>query len=79
MHQPVLDQIEAISYATSVHRMRDYVEMHALELQNPDNQHIARVVEGDGAEACDKCACLLAEMLGITRKENKVALCCIRC
>ena len=42
----IIQRIESLGYATSVHLMGDYVEMHAVKLDAPDEVHIARS-EGD--------------------------------
>ncbi|MDB5320411.1 MAG: hypothetical protein JWN40_2042 [Phycisphaerales bacterium] len=45
------------------------VEMHALDLsQDPPVKHVARVVEGEGGDY--RCACLLAELVGIDLKDD---------
>lgn len=36
------------------------VEMHALEIADPSNQHIARVADDGGPEAAYRCVCVLA-------------------
>ena len=43
----------------------EYVEMHAVRLSDPDEQHVARCVEGDGEEEAYRTACALAEMVGM--------------
>jgi hypothetical protein len=42
----ILRQVESLGYATSVHRIRDYVEMHAVPLA--DSEHLVLVRDGDG-------------------------------
>jgi hypothetical protein len=39
--------------------------MHAVEMADPSNQHIARVADDEGPDAAYQCACLLAEMVGV--------------
>jgi hypothetical protein len=70
MHDSILAQIKSLGYATSVHRMGDYIEMHAVELAHPENQHIARVVGSDGPDECDRCAAMLAQMVGIDLEDG---------
>jgi len=42
------------------------VEMHAVDLsKEPPMQHVARVGEVEGGDLDYRCACLLAEMVGI--------------
>jgi hypothetical protein len=55
----ILQQIEALGYAVSVHRMREYVELHAVALSGDEIPHVARC-EGDGDEATYQAACALA-------------------
>jgi hypothetical protein len=38
----ILKQVKSLGYATSVHRMRDYVEMHAVPLKEPGQLVLAR-------------------------------------
>ena len=61
----ILKQIESLGYVTSVHRMRDYVEMHALRPSNTDELYLARDGDGDDEVACYRCACALAEAVGL--------------
>ena len=42
--------MERLGYAVRAHGMGDYVEMHAVELKEPNAQQIARVADGDGEE-----------------------------
>jgi hypothetical protein len=43
--------IESLGYAVSVHHMREYVEMHAILLKDPDaGYHLARNGDGDNDE-----------------------------
>jgi hypothetical protein len=45
---------------------RGSVEMHALDLSvDPPVKHVARVVEGAGGDLDYRCACLLAQVIGI--------------
>jgi hypothetical protein len=46
------------------------VEMHAVKLADPDEQHIARVIGGDGEPECYRCACELAQMVGIDLEDG---------
>ena len=46
MHEAILRQIESLGYATSVHRMGDYCELHAVQVPAGEPVHIARV-DGD--------------------------------
>ena len=49
----------------STHRMRHYVEMHAVPLSGEGELKLARCGDGDDDEAVYRCACALAEMAGI--------------
>lgn len=47
------------------------VEMHALYLsQAPPARHVARVTEGEAGDLDYRCACLLAELVGIDLKDG---------
>jgi hypothetical protein len=65
MIDAVLDQVRSLGYAVSVHRVNGVIEMHAVNLSNPDEQHISRVIDGDGPDESYRCACELAQMVGI--------------
>jgi hypothetical protein len=42
------------------------VEMHALDLsKDPPTTHVARVVEGEAGDLDYRCACLVAELVGV--------------
>jgi hypothetical protein len=42
------------------------VEIHALDLSHAlPTKHVARVVEGEAADLDYRCACLLAELVGV--------------
>ena len=58
-------QIESLGWATSVHHISGVVEMHAVLKADPDQQRIARVIDGDSEVETHTCACLLAESVGI--------------
>jgi hypothetical protein len=47
--KPILNQIQSLGYAVSVHRVNGVVEMHAAQLFYRA-QHVARVSDGDGDE-----------------------------
>jgi hypothetical protein len=70
MHDSILAQIKSLDYAVSTHRMGEYIEMHAVELARPENQHVARVVGSDGPDECDRCAAILAGMVGIDLEDG---------
>jgi hypothetical protein len=46
----VLDQIDSLGYAVSVFHINGSVEMHAVKLATPNDQHIARHYDGDGEQ-----------------------------
>jgi hypothetical protein len=57
-------EIDRAGFATSVHRMGDYVEFHAVPLPNAETVHVARV-QGDTDATAYLAACELARMCGI--------------
>ena len=61
----ILRRIELLGWATSVHHVNGVVEMHAVKLPDGDPVHIARVIDGDGEAETYRCACLLAEAVGV--------------
>jgi hypothetical protein len=63
------EQVESLGYATSVHRLGEYVEMHAVPLANPEQLVLVRDGDGDDAAACYRCACALAEAVGIDLRD----------
>ncbi len=68
--KPILELVASLGYAVSVHRVNGVVEMPAVKLADPSEQHIARVNDGDGpAEDC-RCACELAQMVGIDLEDG---------
>jgi hypothetical protein len=64
----LIHRIETGGYAVSVHRMGDYVEVHAVQLKLPCPQHVATVWDGDGREHLYHCCIELARMVGIDRR-----------
>ena len=64
MHAELLRLIESRRFATSVHRMGDYVELHAVVLPAGEPVYIARV-EGDSDYDVARAAQELAEMCGV--------------
>jgi hypothetical protein len=73
----LIKQIESLGYAVSVFRnpgsllgsVGPFVEMHAVKLADPEQQHIARV-EGDNDEDVYRAACLLAQMVEIELEDG---------
>ena len=61
----ILRQIDTAGYATSVHHMRRYVELHAIHLSGDGVPHVARA-EGDGEQELYLAARALAEMVGVS-------------
>jgi hypothetical protein len=75
----LLRHVTSLGYTVSVFRIPSSalgswpgsVEMHALGLsQDPPVKRMARVVEGEGGGLDYRCACLLAEMLGIDLQDG---------
>jgi hypothetical protein len=60
MHDAVLSSVRSLGYKVSGDYVNGVVEMHALLLSDPDQQHLARV-DDDGPEATYRRACVLAE------------------
>jgi hypothetical protein len=53
----ILKQVRSLGFAVSVHRVNGVVEMHAVKLSDSSEQHIARVIDGNGADESYRCAC----------------------
>ena len=82
MHSSIIRQIRELGYAVSVHEMKGgihiterelpvadaYTELHAVKIDNPDEQHIARVDE-TGEAALYLAAVELTGMVGIKSNE----------
>ena len=66
----ISELIAALGYAVSVHHVNGIVEMHAVKLADPSEQHIARVIDGDGPEEDYRCACELAQMVGVDLEDG---------
>ena len=58
----IISRVEEAGYAVSVHRMREYVELHAVSLTGEEPVHIARC-EGDSDDTARQAALSLAEMV----------------
>ena len=54
----VLKQVESLGYATRVHQMRAYVEMHAVPLEDPEQLVLMPDGDGDDDQDCYRRACL---------------------
>ena len=61
----ILNHLELLGWAVSVHRVNGTVEMHAVLQRNPDTYHVARCNDGDGDGEAYRCACLLARAAGV--------------
>ena len=44
--------------------------MHAVKLDGTEVPHIARVIDGDGEAETYRCACELAQMVGIDLEDG---------
>ena len=64
MHAPILRHIESLGFATSVHRMGAYCELHAMPIPVGEPVYLPRV-DGDSDEDVDRAACELARMCGV--------------
>lgn len=65
----ILREIDRAGLATSVHRMGDYVELHAVPVPDAETIHIARV-EGDCDIGLLLAARELARMCGIEHQAD---------
>ena len=61
----ILRQIESLGFKVSQFHINDMVEMHAVLLADPDQQFIARCGGWGRKSETYRCACVLAEMVGI--------------
>ena len=68
--QIIIDQIDRMDWIVSVHRINGTVEMHAVKITNPDDFHVARCNDGEGDDYDYRCACLLAEAVGIELEDG---------
>lgn len=64
MHAAILRHLDSLGYATSIHRMGDYVELHAVPLPAGEPLYIARV-DGDSGDDVYRAACELAALCGV--------------
>jgi hypothetical protein len=66
----ILDQIERLGWILSFHRVNGTVEMHAVKRDGSADPQSARCNDGDD-EGCEyRCACLLAEAVGIELEDG---------
>jgi hypothetical protein len=61
----ILFQIRSMNYVVKTFRVNGTVEMHAVDLSCECEPQIARCNDGDGPDEEYRCACLLAEAVGI--------------
>ena len=61
----ILAQIRTMNYVVKMFRINGTVEMHAVDLFGERDPQIARCNDGDGPDEVYRCACLLAEAVGI--------------
>jgi hypothetical protein len=61
MHAAILKHIESAGFATSVHRMDDYCELHAVPVPKGEPVYISRV-DADGPDDLYLAACELARI-----------------
>ena len=66
----LLNHLERLGWAVSVHRVNGTVEMHAVLQSSPDTFHVARCDDGDGGEEAYRCACVLARAVGIDLEDG---------
>ena len=63
--ESILAQIRSAGYVVKVFKINGTVEMHAVPLPGEHKPQIARCNDGDGPEEDYRCACLLADAVGI--------------
>jgi hypothetical protein len=63
MHAVVLRHIESLGFATSVHRMCEYCELHAVTVPAGEPVYLVRV-DGDSDDDVFLAACEMAAMCG---------------
>ena len=61
----IVNQIQSLGYIVKTFRNNGKVEMHAVKLDGLQEPQIARCEDGDGPQEEYRCACLLAEAVGI--------------
>ena len=61
----LIRRIEGAGFRVSVHHMREYVELHAVQLSGDGPARVARC-EGDGDAELYQAVRALASMLGVT-------------
>jgi hypothetical protein len=64
MHGAILRHIEFLGYATSVHRMGEYCELHAVPIPAGEPVYLSRV-DGDSDGGVYRAVCALARMCGV--------------
>jgi len=62
----ILAQIRSMGYVVKIFRINGTVEMHAVDLAAEREPQIARCNDGDGLDEEYRCACLLADAVGVT-------------
>ncbi len=63
--EAIIAQIRSLGWIVKTFRLNDTVEMHAVDLACKKKPQIARCNDGDGPEEEYRCACLLADAVGI--------------
>jgi hypothetical protein len=66
--QSILATIRGAGFATSVHHMPGYIEMHAVHLSGESEAKISRMA-ADERDAEYRCAVAVPEMVGIELEE----------
>jgi len=68
--EAILKSIRKLGYHVSVFHVNGVTEMHADLLKDPDQQHVARSLDGVGKDDDYRTACLLAELVGIELEDG---------
>lgn len=61
----ILAQIRSMNYIVKIFRVNGTVEIHAVDLLGQHEPQIARCNDADGPDEEYRCACLLAQAVGI--------------
>jgi hypothetical protein len=64
----IISQIESLGWIVKTFRVNGTVEMHAVKLDCSQDPQVTRCNDGDGPDETYRCACLLAEAIGVRLK-----------
>jgi len=66
----IVRQMERLGWIVKTLRVNGTVEMHAVKLDCTADLQIARCNDGDGPDEEYRCACLLAQAVGIELRDG---------